>query len=701
MNKRLFYQLTWLLVTLSLIFSACKKSNPTSQSFSWSPNGDKLALVTFHSNELLVTAIENEKIKNITVIDSCGEKGGLIHPPSWSFDGKYLLYSKSTPRYFEIFVYSPDDSIKKLLGRLNFSEEAERANIVLPQWSPVTNQILWVDWTNRGGAKLLLDQPEGTKAQPLLQVKGTLIVPGWSSNGRLISYSLYAGDEQPQNGLWKIAPDGSQRQHIFKTQQVKNYQWSPDNSKIAVLNEYKKTTSVINNGPVRELTYEVVIIDSLGKKLYRTAKSDSSTPAFYWSPNSRYVCFTEISDEQKNLWRIDTEKGDKLKLSFENVAEHFGWGESDELFFTVKLPEQLVKPISADEDFWDISAFILGNVKKNQLLLYDHFKPIPLGSNIYGWRYFAPKKYAAYFAQASTGFFSEDTYCAAIRFSESNIQYIARTKAEHLLAADENYLQQKYLLALNHLAHISGHDYQQDAIFSQLNVDSIVANKPEADNLDNEIEKGTLLRAIFTLNRLNDSKKADWLFEQYLKICTRYVQNPEHKKDDFDGLFWKVIPVYGKYDELEQGIHDFEQLRLNCPADSLFVGYTYWTQALLAHETGDQRGALQFIEGAIRNLPQSEQEGDDFASFVSLLLFRSTINLREEYSYLIELLLTNPKLTSEKMAEVYEVVGDYYHRTDAFRKAFSAYQIAVTNKFDSHKIWEKIFEIEMQGERKE
>ena len=197
--------------------------DPRSPAFfpAWSPLGDVIAFTRGQvfagastDNELYVVRPDGSNARSITQ-----------HPandalPSWSPDGKRLVFRSTRDGNKELYVIGADGSE---LTRLTTSSGTD----TFPHWSPVGDRIVFT--SNRSGDfEIYSLRPDGSDVRQLTHSPGLDMHPVWSSDGKWICFASMRGglkDEQPLTGnpqpygdLYLMRPDGSEVQVLTDDQ---------------------------------------------------------------------------------------------------------------------------------------------------------------------------------------------------------------------------------------------------------------------------------------------------------------------------------------------------------------------------------------------------------------------------------------------------------------------------------------------------
>lgn len=159
-----------------------------------------LALLAIKEEFPILYALKTDGSGLTTLVDSLANIGS----PSWSPDGKQMLFHASAPPsgLWDIFTLDLPS-----LTLLNLTEHP--AEDFYPLWSPDGSRIAFV--SNRGSyaSDIFLMQPDGSQVAQVTNNKTWQRLFGWSPDGARLIFYMNPRESSGGAGLYSIGADGS------------------------------------------------------------------------------------------------------------------------------------------------------------------------------------------------------------------------------------------------------------------------------------------------------------------------------------------------------------------------------------------------------------------------------------------------------------------------------------------------------------
>jgi tetratricopeptide (TPR) repeat protein len=653
-----------------------------------------MVLNSLESKELLSLEISENGPGKIVVIDSTKPGNMHFHEPSYSSDGEYVLFSKSSDKNYQIFVWSVSrKSVQKLI-ELKFSNSKKLDQRINPFWSPKQNHVIWVDWLADQKTLNSIDIA-GKKNQVLFQAQCKQLISAAVPNHDFISFIIQKHENRSLDGLWSVRCNGTDLQHIYKGNEIQTHQWSPDGRKIALNREIevkkkdqKKTFQ----------QFELSIADSIGQIESTIFQHGQEILDFGWSPDGKKIAVVTGPDSLKNLWIIDVATGTPVKATFDNVDRYFGWGNNGEIYFTIKSENNLPVLSQFETELRDISNSLYGKNQENRLIKLLDFKPNFIEENIRSFSSHPTLDYSAYYKVYETGLFGSTHFCPIVK-SPAGIQIIARDQGLHKLVADEMYLAGKYQLALDHLNQAFAMDFLVDSTIEHFSIKPDLKIQPDSIQkkiLQEKFIDIPLMKLVLILRKMGKFELANAYFGIYHDYLNFQLNNKNTFENKLDESNWQLLSTYALYRAFSEGIQDMDKLLKALPEDSSYISNTYVVQAVLAIENGQSDFGLNKLKKAILMLPANGSNSDDFTIIFSLIETRLEPGMSDKLLPICELVISRLS-KNDKISEFYEFLGDHYQKKNQSEKAYSAYQQAAAVNPDGHEVWEKLFAVAQEN----
>jgi Tol biopolymer transport system component len=690
MKNKISSKILILLLFISILILSCNEDEPAGEILSWSPDGKKLAVITNQSKELLLANIESDSIKSISVIDNYQGKENVIFAPRWSYDGQYFLHTILQDDELILKIYANLTDELMLLTKIPISLPLVAFKPVhFPEWALDKNLILFTELNGENDVQIVSINPDGNNKKVLTTVDCDLLLPTWSPDGSQIVYVVDDGGKN-ENGIWTIQSDGFMKSQVLQANDIMKLKWARDGSKLVFSQK-----SVVK----KDSTQVLKVIDPEAQADQVIFQTKNNIIDFDWSPNSKYISWFQEADNKKNIWLFDMDSNQKTKLTFDNVENYFGWQKPNQLLFTIKYPATIVALSESQKDAQEISDLLRGINKENILISFDAGDISKSIQNVFTSTY-CPMNNALAIMQIdrTPELLGNELYLPAVKFKNGNIEYMPRTEDEFIVAADNQFINQNYAKALNHMNSYWNIDLNSTAFRSFFNTDSIIRSE-EMDHdsvhgkfIIESVRNGTMIKTIMILDRLKQQEKVSWLFDIYYKLVAFYLENETNNQDE---LYWNLIAAYGKYGEFERGIKDLENMLVSVEGDSLFRCYTNMAGAFLAFENESYDLCLQKIKVSFDNMPIEEAELEPYLTLIAIFLEQTNY----EYNHVLISLLEQFYDNFPDNNDTYDtliLLGEYYFKMGENEKAYTAYQAAVLKKPDKQQIWDKILGLEMR-----
>jgi Tol biopolymer transport system component len=229
-------------------------------------------------------------------------------PGSWSADGRKLVYGSANLRVGdkgEIYVVNADGTGKRRLTR-------NAAFDCCPSWSPDGKKILFTS-DRDGNGEIYVMNADGSGQRTISPSPSTQEFGAtWSPDGRTIAFtSDRAG--RPCPGLsgpgcnWEIYvmnADGSAPRNLTRHRWIDGRRggllWSPDSRRIAF-------------GTNRHRNYEIYVMNDDGSGQRRLTRTPEDEWAFSWSPDGRKLAFLRSPVEPRWAFLVMNSDGSGVR----------------------------------------------------------------------------------------------------------------------------------------------------------------------------------------------------------------------------------------------------------------------------------------------------------------------------------------------------------------------------------------------------
>jgi dipeptidyl aminopeptidase/acylaminoacyl peptidase len=341
-------------------------------SFTWSPDGNRLAITTAGEKGLYDLWLVN--IKDNTTKKLYSEIKGMSQL-NWLPDGKFITYAAAEMPQEK----GPYDLVDNFFDR----------------WEGWQTKIyLWMASVESGTRHMISGglNPYGWCRQALISPDGKKVVFVYETPSSSYPYS--------NQELWlaDILSGNSELIAKIKTAMINSMEWSPDSTQLAIIAPYYDIP-LKPSDPVHSRWHQGIQLWDVSKKSYRYLLKHSFTPgieSLWWNPKNNNLYFIALDRTVNRLYRFspDFKEFSEVKLPFTNVQALFGAKKSDWVILRlaeIDKPSWLVSfnlETLESHKIWEKSQEFLSLVRlgKYEMFYCQNRK----GTKLDGWIYFPP-----------------------------------------------------------------------------------------------------------------------------------------------------------------------------------------------------------------------------------------------------------------------------------------------------------------------
>jgi TolB protein len=236
--------------------------------------------------ELYVMSLDGKDVQQLT------RDGGITLSPSWSPDGRSLLYTsykRRNPNLYSIDLFSGRETLISRRPGLNLAGS----------YAPDGTRIA-VTIEEQGSTDIALIDVTGEVVRRLADAWAIDVSPTWSPDGRQIAFcSNRSGNPQ----IYVMDVDGGEPRRITFTG---NYStapaWSPKGDRIAFVNRALGRFDIFT-----------VRADGTQPRQLTVGQGDNEDPS--WSPDGRYIVFSSTRTRSKKLFIMDDRGTQQVQLT--------------------------------------------------------------------------------------------------------------------------------------------------------------------------------------------------------------------------------------------------------------------------------------------------------------------------------------------------------------------------------------------------
>ncbi len=278
---------------------------------SWSPTGNMIAFWSGIENEYgQIWTINSDGTGSKQITDA--PKGINNDDPSWSPDGKWVLFGTNRGRRAELWVMAADGSSQRRVSDLDASPFPGRASWQPVPPTPFTGRIAFPTRDERGVAQIVVVEKPGEKPRAITTGPEACWFPAYSPDGKRM---LFAREVKGVHQLWVMNPDGSEaRKLVDSNGSSLAGSWSPDGKRIVYA---AKDRGAMGDGRPEGLKIWIADADGSNPKRLTDASEamiDENVPR--WSPDGKQVVFTSNRREWGyEIWVAEVATGKLTPLT--------------------------------------------------------------------------------------------------------------------------------------------------------------------------------------------------------------------------------------------------------------------------------------------------------------------------------------------------------------------------------------------------
>ncbi|NLN19489.1 MAG: hypothetical protein GX162_09480 [Firmicutes bacterium] len=276
--------------------------------------------------------------------------------PSWSPDGKYLVFESDRDGNLDIFIVPVDGG-----EPVNITQHPKRDRSAA--WSPDGTKIAFE--SNRAGiGDIFLMNPDGSGLVNLTRGQAQSILPSWSADGKRIVFCSSRGDGVVQN-IYIMDADGSNTRLLFHhPTAVYQPTFSPDGSRVAYMGggeiwlvdaetgqnieqltsrrDYRNAQRPVWSPDGTKIAFhaygtgaqtrDIFIISLDTRQVSRLTDDDYDNTLPAWSPDGEWIAYVSKRGEDSNLFiiRADGTAKEPVQITYPRTMRIMTWG-SDQL----------------------------------------------------------------------------------------------------------------------------------------------------------------------------------------------------------------------------------------------------------------------------------------------------------------------------------------------------------------------------------
>jgi Tol biopolymer transport system component len=233
----------------------------------------------------------------------------LAFAPSWSPDGKRIIFWVDTGRRFEYYPHYHDDYLAAYIvdadgGNLTRLFEAPSYGTRIT-WSPDGTRIAFDSWTGHNSADIFVANLDGSKRKVLTLFPTDDVSPVWSPDGTRIVFCVRI--DGPCD-LYVMNADGTKPTRLIGSNHNEIFPaWSPDSMRIFYVADARRVNR-----------YETYVMNADGSNVTRLSPQFPADFAGYvtWSPDRTHIAFNIAPTAgHVGIYVANVDLGDMYRIS--------------------------------------------------------------------------------------------------------------------------------------------------------------------------------------------------------------------------------------------------------------------------------------------------------------------------------------------------------------------------------------------------
>jgi TolB protein len=231
---------------------------------------------------------------------------GLDYQPTWTADGRVLLWESRTDRVGEIMARAGGGAPVEISRHPGLDAS--------PAPSPDGRRLAFVSDRDNGKRELYVMGMDGSGVVRLTFDDFYTEAPAWSPDGEWIAFS--AGVPPPTGKVFdygvavmRIRPDGTQLERLTPDDGIwSSPSWSPDSRRL------------VCHGS-RDGTFDLWILDIGNGHLKRVMQDPADDRQPEWSPDGKWIAFTSVVEGNSDVYIIHPDGSGRRRLTTESSRD--------------------------------------------------------------------------------------------------------------------------------------------------------------------------------------------------------------------------------------------------------------------------------------------------------------------------------------------------------------------------------------------